>query len=158
MIRLGKLTDYAVLLMSQMARAPITKWYTARELSEECHLPMPTVGKLLRVLLRSGLLRSHRGIKGGYVLARRAEHIRLTEIISAMEGPLALTQCSSETSDACSLEPSCPVRDNQRIISQAIRGALERVMLSDLTRPLELTVIRDSSGNRLPIVAEIGRT
>ena len=159
MIRLGKLTDYAVLLMCQIARSPHTKWHTARGLAEECHLPMPTVGKLLRTLLRNGLLTSHRGIKGGYVLARPPELIPLTDIISALEGPFALTQCSSAVGDPCDLESSCPVRDNQRIISQAIRGALEQVMLSDLTRPLRLTAIRDGKGSLVPIVgAESGRT
>ena len=158
MIRLGKLTDYGVLLMCQIARTPQAKWHTARELAEECRLPVPTVGKLLRMLLRSGLLTSHRGIKGGYVLARSPELIPLAEIISALEGPIALTQCSSDAADLCDIESSCPVRDNQRIISRAIRGALERVMLSDLTRPLQLTAIRDGKGNLVPILgAEVGR-
>ena len=148
-----------MLLMCQMARSPMSKWHTARELATDCHLPMPTVGKLLRALLRSGLLTSHRGIKGGYVLARSPELIPLTEIIAALEGPFALTECSSDVADLCDLESACPIRDNQRIISQAIRGALERVMLSDLTRPLRLTAIRDNKGNLVPIVGvESGRT
>jgi Rrf2 family protein len=145
--------------MCLIARSPMTKWHTARELAEESRLPLPTVGKLLRTLLRSGLLMSHRGIKGGYVLARYPELIPLTEIISALEGPVALTQCSSGIADLCDLESSCPVRDNQRIISQAIRAALERVTLSDLTRPLSLTAIRDGKGNLVPIIrGEFGRT
>jgi Rrf2 family protein len=145
--------------MCQIARSPITKWHTARELSEASRLPLPTVGKLLRTLLRSGLLSSHRGIKGGYVLARSPELIPLTEIISALEGPFALTQCSSDVGDLCNIESSCPVRDNQRIISQAIRAALERVTLAALTRPLRLTAIRDGKGNVVPIIGtELGRT
>jgi FeS assembly SUF system regulator len=159
MIRLGKLTDYGVLLMCQMARSPQAKWHTARELAEESRLPVPTVGKLLRMLLRSGLLTSHRGIKGGYVLARSPELIPLTEIISALEGPFALTQCSSDAAEVCNLESTCPVRDNQRILSQAIGGALGRIMLADLTRPLRLMAIRGSKGNLVPIAgAEVGRT
>jgi hypothetical protein len=53
---------------------------------------------------------SHRGIKGGYVLARNPELIPLTEIIFGLEGPFALTQCSSGIADLCDLESSCPVR------------------------------------------------
>lgn len=159
MVRLGKLTDYAVLLMCHMARRPADKSHTARELALECHLPLPTVGKLLRILLQGGLLTSHRGIKGGYVLARSPEMIPLTEIISALEGPFALTQCSSEVTEVCDLESSCPVRDNQRIISRVIQRALEHIMLSDLTRPLRLTAIRDGKGNIVPMIgAESGRT
>lgn len=157
MIRLGKLTDYGVLLMCQMARSPLVHWHTARELAETCRLPLPTVGKLLRMLLRSGLLNSHRGVKGGYVLSRSPELIPLTEIIAALEGPFALTQCSLD--ELCDLESFCPVRENQRIISQAIRSALERVKLSDLTRPLHLTAIRDDKGTLVPIFsADVGRT
>ena len=159
MIRLGKLTDYGLLLMCQIARAPFGKWHAARELANECRLPLPTVSKLLRTLLQSGLLMSHRGIKGGYVLARNPELIPITEIISALEGPFALTECSSEVVGLCELESFCPVKENQRIISHAIRAALERVMLSDLTRPMQLTTIRDHKGQLVPIVGtEVGRT
>jgi len=159
MIRLGKMTDYGVLLMCQIARSPMSHSHTARELAEACHLPMPTVGKLLRNLVRNGLLTSHRGIKGGYLLARRPEMIPLTEIISALEGPFALTQCSSDVPELCDLESTCPVRDNQRIVSQAIGSALGRLMLADLTLPLRLTAIRENKGNLVPIAGvEVGRT
>jgi DNA-binding IscR family transcriptional regulator len=71
MIRLGKLTDYGLVLMSQIARRPLIDLHTARGLAVECRLPLPTVSKLLKRLLQSGLLASHRGIKGGYSLARK---------------------------------------------------------------------------------------
>jgi FeS assembly SUF system regulator len=159
MIRLGKLTDYGLLLMCQIARAPSTYSHTARELAGECRLPLPTVSKLLRILLQNGLLTSHRGIKGGYVLAREPGLIPLTEIIAALEGPFAFTECGSEDSGLCDLESCCSVKDNQRIISHAIRAALERVTLSDLTRPMQLKTIRDRQGEFVAIVgATAGRT
>jgi len=159
MIRLGKLTDYGLLLMCQIARAPFGNTHTARELAGECRLPLPTVSKLLRILLQNGLLVSHRGIKGGYLLARQPQRIAITEIIAALEGPFALTECGSTDAGFCDLESSCLVKDNQRIISHAIRAALERVMLSDLTRPMQLTRIRDHKGEFVAIVeAMTGRT
>jgi FeS assembly SUF system regulator len=153
MIRLGKLTDYGLLLMSQMARRPQAELHTARDLAVQCRLPLPTVSKILKALLQRGLLASHRGIKGGYSLVREPHLISINEIISAMEGPPALTECSMEVTGLCGLEPSCPLRDNQRIISQAVRGALEKVMLSDLIRPMQLTAIRDGRGNLVPTVS-----
>jgi FeS assembly SUF system regulator len=153
MIRLGKLTDYGLLLMSQIARSPQAELHTARDLARKCRLPMPTVSKLLKVLLQGRLLASHRGIRGGYSLVRDANLISLAEIISAMEGPLALTECSSEIEGLCDLESSCPIRDNQRIINQVVRGALQKVMLSDLTQPLQLTAIRDQRGNLVPTIS-----
>ncbi|HXW88929.1 MAG TPA: SUF system Fe-S cluster assembly regulator [Terriglobales bacterium] len=155
MIRLGKLTDYGLVLMSQMARQPLSELHTARDLAVECHLPLPTVSKLLKRLLRGGLLASHRGIKGGYSLAREPHLISVSEIISALEGPLAFTECSSETAGLCDLEPSCPIKNNQRIISQVLRGALEKVSLSDLIRPMRLIAIRDHRGNLVPTVSVI---
>lgn len=153
MIRLGKLTDYGLVLMSQMARAPQNSLHTARDLAVQCKLPVPTVSKLLKVLLQSGVLRSHRGVKGGYSLAREPRHISLAEIIAALEGPLALTECSTDTAGLCELESSCAIRESQRIISQVVRGALENVSLSDLIRPLQLTAIRDKGGNMLPMIS-----
>jgi FeS assembly SUF system regulator len=153
MIRLGKLTDYGLVLMSQIARRPPAELHTARDLAVECHLPLPTVSKLLKRLLGSGLLASHRGIKGGYSLARMADRISLAEIISALEGPLALTECSTDIVGLCDLEPSCPIKNNQRMISQVVRGALEKVMLSDLIRPMRLIAIRDQRGNLVPSVS-----
>lgn len=147
MIRVGKLTDYGLVVMSQIARRPQTELNTARDLAQKCGLPLPTVSKLLKNLLQSGLLASHRGIKGGYSLARAAELISLAEIISALEGPLALTECSTDISGLCDLEPSCPIKDNQRIINHVIRGALEKVMLSDLIRPMQLTAVHGTGGN-----------
>lgn len=147
MIRVGKLTDYGLVVMSQIARRPQFELHTARDLAQQCGLPLPTVSKLLKGLLQSGLLASHRGIKGGYSLARAAELISLAEIISALEGPLALTECSTDITGLCDLEPSCPIKDNQRIINHVIRGALEKVMLSDLTRPMQLTAVHGAGGN-----------
>ena len=152
MIRLGKMTDYALVLMSQIARRSPSELHTARDLAHECHLPLPTVSKLLKRLL-SGLLASHRGIKGGYSLAREPHLISLAEIISALEGPLALTECSTEIEGLCDLESCCPIKNNQKIISQVLRGALEKVTLSDLIRPMRLIAIRDGRGNLVPTVS-----
>lgn len=150
MIRLGKLTDYGLVLISQMARGHQKELHTARDLGVKCKLPLPTVSKLLKTLLHNGLLASHRGIKGGYTLSRDPHLISIAEIIVALEGPLALTECSLDVGGLCDLESSCAIRDNQRIINQVVRGALESVMLSDFIRPLQLTAIRDKQGNVVP--------
>jgi FeS assembly SUF system regulator len=152
MIRLGKLTDYGLLLMGEIARTP-QELHTARDLAAKCNLPLPTVSKVLKTLLQSRLLVSHRGTRGGYSLAREPRSIAITEIISALEGPLALTECSSDISGLCDLEPSCPMKDNQRIINQVIHGALAKVMLSDLIRPMLVTAVRDRSSGLVSIAS-----
>ena len=153
MVRLGKLTDYGLVLMTCIARAEGTPLRTARDLAKESRLPLSTVSKLLKELLQSGLLVSHRGTKGGYVLARDPRQISVLEIIAAIEGPMALTECSTDVTGLCSLESGCPIKSNQQIINQAIRGVLEKVALSDLAHPLQLTPIRDARGRIVPTIA-----
>jgi FeS assembly SUF system regulator len=157
MIRLGKLTDYGLVLVSEMARNSATTLHTARDLSSQCHLPTPTVSKLLKLLLQNGVLVSHRGVKGGYSLAREPQAISVAEIISAIEGPLALTECSMDVGGLCDLESSCQIKDNQRIINQVVFGALRNVMLSDLIRPMQLAAIRDKRGTLIPVSTLTGR-
>lgn len=158
MVRLSKLTDYALVVMSSMARSPRESSRTARNLSLELRLPLPTVSKLLKELLQRGLLISQRGAKGGYSLARDPQEISMAEIITALEGPIAFTECSDDSTGRCALEPCCAIKKNQQIISQAVRGVLERLALSDLVQPLELIAVKDARGNLLPTVrATLGR-
>lgn len=152
MVRLGKLTDYGLVLLTCLAKSEGVMLRTARELAAESGLPLPTVSRLLQELLRSGLLVSHRGIKGGYTLARPPREISVIDVITALEGPVAITECSTEVAGICDLEPSCPIKSNQRIINQAVRAVLERITLSHLIRPLELTTIRDTQGKLVPTV------
>ena len=152
MVRLGKLTDYGLVLLTCLAKSEGVTLRTARELAAESGLPLPTVSRLLQELLRSGLLVSHRGIKGGYTLARPPREISVVDVIAALEGPVALTECSTEVAGICDLEPSCPIKSNQRIINQAVRGVLERITLSHLIQRLELTTIRDAQGKLVPTV------
>jgi len=157
MVRLGKLTDYGLVLMTCIARGHDMQVRTARDLAAETKLPVPTVSKLLKELLQKGLLASQRGTKGGYALARKPQEISIVEIIAALEGPFALTECSTDIVGMCDLEESCPIKNNQRVINQAVRGALERITLSDLIQPLRLTAIRDVRGNVVPTIGAVSR-
>jgi FeS assembly SUF system regulator len=152
MVRLGKLTDYGLVLMTCIAGDQGAPLRTARDLAKESKLPLSTVSKLLKELLQSGLLVSHRGIKGGYVLARPTYEISVAEMIAAIEGPMALTECSSEVTGLCNLEPCCPIKSNQQIINQAVRGVLEKITLSDLLHPMHLTNIQDVRGRVVPTI------
>lgn len=157
MVRLGKLTDYGLVLMTCMARGQGAPLRTARDLAVESRLPLATVSKVLKQLLGSGLLTSHRGIKGGYLLARDPHEISVVDIVAAIEGPMALTECSTDVTGLCNIESCCPIKTNQQIINRAVRGVLEKVMLSDLIQPLHLTNIKDARGQLVPMIASSGR-
>ncbi|HEY6465402.1 MAG TPA: SUF system Fe-S cluster assembly regulator [Candidatus Acidoferrales bacterium] len=153
MVKLGKLADYGLVLMTCMARdAQDARLRTARDLAAETKLPLPTVSKLLKQLLTSGLLVSHRGTKGGYVLAKSAREIPVMDVIAAFEGPVALTECSTDVIGLCNIESFCPIKTNQRIINQAVRQVLGTISLYDLISPLQLTAIKDARGNPLPLI------
>jgi FeS assembly SUF system regulator len=152
MVKLGKLTDYGLLLLTCIARSPAASLRTARDLAAETGLPLPTVSRLLQELLKSGLLHSQRGTKGGYTLAQKPADISIVDVVAALEGPIALTECSTDVDGLCDLEPSCPIKTNQRVINQAVRGLLETITVADLVQPMRLTSIKDARGNLVPTV------
>jgi len=135
MFRLNKLTDYGIVLMAHVARSPEDLPHTARSLSKATRIPLPTVGKLLRQLSEHGLLTSHRGVKGGYNLARSPRTISVSDIVLALEGPIGFTECSV-VAGLCNMERSCAIKINSQIIGDALRDALDGVMLADLNHEM----------------------
>ncbi|MDG6079457.1 SUF system Fe-S cluster assembly regulator [Erythrobacter litoralis] len=135
-MRLSNLADYAVVVMCQAARHCGGGRVSAGELAEETHLPAPTVQKLVSRLTGAGLLRSVRGAGGGLQLARPAAAITLADIIEAVEGPIALTNCVE--GGECSVDAECRVRPHWPQVNQALRGALAGISLASLAREKEV--------------------
>jgi len=131
MFRLSKITDYGIVLLAHLAKDATDASHNAREVAADVDLPLPVVAKVLKSLARRGILQSHRGAKGGYSLARRPEAITVTEMIGALEGPVALTECALE-GQLCPHEGSCAVRDPWQVINRVVEEALSRVTLADL--------------------------
>jgi FeS assembly SUF system regulator len=158
MFRLSKTTDYGIVLMAQLANhasaineaRPVdptdrsgdscSKWpralapQNARELAESSDLPVPMVSKILKALTKEGLLISQRGSKGGYSLARSPEQISAAEMISALDGPIGLTECAVHPGQ-CVQEPSCQVREPWKRINAVVHHALNSVTLAELAQP-----------------------
>lgn len=133
MIRMNKLTDYGVVLLTTFARDPAVG-ISARELSARTGIPQPTVVKLLKTLLKAGLLVSQRGTKGGYALAKPPEEVPVSAVIEALEGPLAITECGVPGS--CAHERRCPARPNWTAVNVVIQEALSKLTLAEMTRPV----------------------
>ena len=131
MHKISKLGDYAVLLMSCLATYDD---YTAsaRTLSHATRISMPTVVKLLKILAAGGTVGSIQGRSGGYRLTRPPADIPLAEIIEAVEGPIALTECNLETG-SCSIQAHCRMRKQWQVINSAFRQTLAGINLADLT-------------------------
>ena len=133
MFRITRLTDYGVLLMTQLAAEPECL-HNAAELATHANIPMPTVSKILKMLMKHGLLESIRGAGGGYRLTRRPEDVSVQDIIVALEGPIALTECNLQA-NACEQKPHCTVSRSWQRINHALRDALADITLADMTRP-----------------------
>jgi len=131
MIRMTKQTDYGFVLLSRLAAEP-RRVVNAPDLAEECRLPLPMVSKILKMLARAGLVRSQRGVKGGYSLGRGADEIHADEIVRALEGPVALTVCIEGSPGECDLEPYCQVRGHWQRINVAVEAALSQITLAEL--------------------------
>ncbi|MCW3797868.1 Rrf2 family transcriptional regulator [Sphingomonas sp. BN140010] len=134
-MRLTHLADYAVVIMTAAARAPAGGRLSASVLAGETGVPLPTAQKLMGKLGSAGLLGSVRGAGGGFTLARPADAISLADIIEAVEGPIAMTQCSgSDEASDCALDARCRVKPHMSVVSRAVRGALAGVTLEQLAR------------------------
>ncbi|MCK5770853.1 SUF system Fe-S cluster assembly regulator [Algiphilus sp.] len=133
-MRLGKLTDYATVVLTEMAQRPGERRSTA-ELAQHTHLSATTVAKLLRQLAQAGVVKATRGANGGYVLAHDAGRITIADVVAALEGPIALTSCTVH-GEGCPIDDHCGVRTNWWRINAAIERALASVTLADMSAPL----------------------
>ena len=130
MLRISKLTDYATVILARLAAEPQRR-LTAAQLAADTRLTLPTVSKLLKQLHRSGLVQSTRGLHGGYLLARSPVQITAADILSSLEGPVALTECAGNESHCC-IERTCLVGRAWRRVNLAIRRSLQEITLLEL--------------------------
>lgn len=133
MLRVSKLTDYATVILSFMAR-DTGAVHAAIEISAATGIALPTVSKILKLLAHEHVLISTRGAKGGYALASTPDKITVAAVISALEGPIALTECSI-SHQGCEQASGCGIRGNWGLINEAIQNALESVTLADMIKP-----------------------
>lgn len=130
MLRMSKLADYAALMLATMAERPDAH-YTASELAAETGISPPTVSKLLKTLGHAALVTSRRGAHGGYSLARAPAAISAVDVIEAIEGPLAVTECTLAPG-ICDLETTCQLSSQWQHLSVAVRRAMAKITLEDL--------------------------
>ena len=144
MLRISKLTDYGTVVLACLATAPDRR-LTATEVAERTRLGLPTVSKLLKNFHRAGLL------------ARPAAAISAAAIIDAIEGPVAITECSGNHS-ACDFELSCSTGNAWQRINGAIRRSLDDISLAQLSgqeavavwRPALSAAVRTPAATRGP--------
>lgn len=138
MLRISRLTDYGTVVMVFLANN-VSQAHNAKEIAARTHIAQPTVSKLLKLLTRAGLLQALRGAKGGYSLAQAAKTISLVQIINAIEGNIALTECSHHQGN-CSMEPSCTIRSHWRLINKVLHNTLSTIRLDQMIKTSTVAV------------------
>jgi len=133
MLRVSRLTDYATVLLTELARQP-GALLSAAALAEQSRLEAPTASKVLKQLGQAGLVESQRGATGGYRLSRAASEISLADVVTAIEGPIGMTACSIHAGE-CGYESHCGISSGWQRVSSAIESALTTVSLADLLAP-----------------------
>jgi Rrf2 family protein len=138
MLRLSKKADYALIAMKHLALRPDQAASSAREIAEQYDIPVELMAKVLQRLARRGLLTSHQGTRGGYRLAKAPSAMSVADIIQAIDGPLTVTACSTE-SENCGQYSKCSVRDPLWRIKDRILAALATCSLQEVSAepPLE---------------------
>ena len=135
MIKLSKLSDYAIVVLSHLASDKGAVMTTGVLATASC-IPEPTVSKVLKLLSRQKIVVSVRGASGGYRIDRDPRQITVTELITALEGPIALTSCVDEHHSDCMIEHVCPLKTGWHKVNHALTEALNKVSLADLLVPV----------------------
>ena len=130
MIKISKLADYGTVIMAYLAQNPAQS-HNAREIAAATHIALPTVSKLLKQFARAELAVSLRGPKGGYTLKTPAEKLSLAMIVKAVDGQIALTECS-HTKGMCAVENTCAIRRSFRNVSSVVNEVLSKVTLAEM--------------------------
>ena len=131
MLRLSKKADYALIAMKHLAKTAVAPSTSAREIAEQYDIPIELMAKVLQRLVRTGLLVSTQGTRGGYALSRPAPSISVADVIQAIDGPFTVTACSSEKND-CEQFNKCSIRDPLWQIKERIVEALGTVTIAEM--------------------------
>lgn len=142
MLRISRRTEYGLLAMRHLVlrgASAAGKPCTAREIAEEHAIPRELLSKVLQRLTQVGLVRSHKGARGGYALAREAVDINVADLVDALDGPVAVVDCLGDDPE-CSLRDNCCLRSPLERLNGAVRNLLRRVSLAELSQPDEGSV------------------
>ena len=131
MLKLTKKADYGLIALKYLAERPNRAIMSAKDVAEAYGIPAQLLAKILQLLTKKGLLQSHAGMNGGYVLARDPREISAYEVILAIDGPFFITSCN-KGSKSCELTPSCTIKEPLARVNDTIAGVLKSISIQDL--------------------------
>ena len=139
MLRLNRQTDYGIMILTCLVREDDAllpaRLLSAPEIATASGLALPNVSKILKALVRGGILESRRGAQGGYQLSRLPKDISVQQVIAALDGPISMTDCAGEGPDHCDVSSLCPMSANWKYINDKIVETLENITLEQMAIP-----------------------
>jgi Rrf2 family transcriptional regulator, iron-sulfur cluster assembly transcription factor len=130
-VRLTKGADYGARGMVYLAKLPPSAIALISDIADEEGLPTSYLAKIFQDLAKEGIVRSFRGAKGGFALARPAQEISLREVIEAIEGPIALCRCLAPW-EGCDKSESCPLHSVLAHAQEQMLAVLDNITLQEL--------------------------
>ena len=152
MLKISKKADYALMALQHIASVQfgdITpgRVVNTKEIAEEYNIPLELLAKVLQALAKHGMIESHNGPKGGYVLARSARQITIAQILETIEGPLGITDCSHEKEgELCLQLEHCTIRTPLLKVQDSIYQLLNNMTLQDMMGGTPLITIQSPMG------------
>jgi Rrf2 family protein len=131
MLKLTKKADYGLMALKYLAEHPETAALSAKDIADAYGIPAQLLAKILQRLTKTGLLRSHAGMNGGYALSRDARQISAYEVIHDIDGPFFITSCT-KGAKSCELTPSCTIKEPLARVNETIAGVLKSISIHDL--------------------------
>ncbi len=131
MLQITRQTEYAIQGLQELARRNEDAPVQLKILAGSCGVSEAFLAKIFQMLGQAGIVKSHRGVKGGFSLGRSATEITLREVVEVCEGGIVLNHCLRSV-DHCKDAGTCAVADVWREAQNALTGALDRTNLADV--------------------------
>ena len=147
LLKLTKKADYGLIALKYLAEHPERPALSAKDVADTYGIPAQLLAKILQRLTKTGLLRSHAGMNGGYALARDAREISAYEVILAIDGPFFITSCT-KGKKGCELTPNCTIKEPLARVNDTIAGVLKSISIQDLAEH-EQPVTREHNASEL---------
>ena len=131
MLKVTRLADYAVIIVTSF-KGVEKEIVSAQQIIKKTNLQQATVNKILAILVRKKILTTFRGTKGGYKLRKDLSNISIKDLIEAIEGPVALTDCLGENANDCNLFNLCATKNTWGLVNNAIKETLDKIKIKDI--------------------------
>ena len=163
MLSLSKRADYALLALSHLAVTQAqdpTRLVNTKEIAEQYEIPGELLAKILQMLARSNIVASHPGPTGGYRLLRAPAAISIAEVITVIDGPLSILQCSNGHGHTCKQFSRCTIRDPMAEIERRVKNLLLEITLEDVSAAVPVgdvvPLFEDFSSRRFAVGLPLG--